>query len=88
MKIPFAHNQENSGSCITRLAWRRQQYTEILPKMVVLLTTRGNSTGLGFLRLLQELVGSASWLFFFNILLFLLTLLYEGTGIKEMYIPF
>lgn len=54
------------------------------------MTTRGNSTGLGFLRLLQELVGSASWLlgFFLNILLFLLTLLYEGTGIKEMYVPF
>lgn len=52
------------------------------------MTTRGNSTGLGFLRLLQELVGSASWLsFFFNIFLFLLTLLYEGTGIKETYIP-
>lgn len=44
-------NQKNSGSCITGLLGVGKQYMEILLKTVVLMT-RGNSTGLGFLRLL------------------------------------
>lgn len=78
--ITVAHSQENSGSCIRRLA--RHQHQELWDSAALQPEER---LQLGNLRLLWlwELLSFFFFFFFF----FVLTLLYKGTGTKETDIP-
>lgn len=85
-KITLAQKQENSGSCITSLLGRRWRHAEYFRGWGCLWPPEG---------ILGRVSQTTTWIgwqcqlaFFFDIVLFLLTLLYEGTGIKGTHIPF